>query len=175
MRVRYLTIWAVLAGTILLSPVLGATLEELKSLMAEGQFAQAIEQGNELLGRLEAERRDGSAEIADVLDVVLESSWRSGLGLEPTTRELGLRSLEMKRRLLGPENAGVGKTLHHLAILSYFHGEYGKAGEQWEEAIGIRKGALSDRGGTSRRLCWIRSSPTRNVSATRIPISGPRT
>jgi CHAT domain-containing protein/Tfp pilus assembly protein PilF len=118
------------------------SLDQLADLMAEGEYAEAELGARELLAELEAEHGAGSVELAPVLDVLVESMWRGGKATEPETRALGVRGLEIKRKQLGPEDASVGKSLHHLAIVAYFNGEFDQARAQWEDAIRIRETAL---------------------------------
>ena len=101
-------------------------LERAQELLAEGSYEEAAAAAHEQLSALEASGEGESVTAADLLDVLLESRWRTGL-VDDETRGYGERALEIKRRVLGPGDAGVGKTLHHLAIVAFFNSEYAQA------------------------------------------------
>ena len=61
---------------------------------------------------------------------------------EAETRELGERALEIRRRVLGQDHTDVADSLHQLAILRFFAGEYEPARVYWDEAMKIRVAAL---------------------------------
>ena len=116
-------------------------LQQVQDLLANGDYEEAEAGAHERLAVLESNGDANSVEAAELLDVLLESRWRTGL-VDEETRGYGLRALEIKEDLLGPRDAGVGKTLHHLAIVAFFNGEYAEAQPLWEQAIEIRQEAL---------------------------------
>ncbi len=117
------------------------SMESLDALMAEGKYAEAEAAAQELVTAVETERGVDSPQVAEVLDVLLEARWRGGKADDQTV-EIGTRALEIKRRALGSDHAGVGKTMHHLAVVAFFRNEYGTARDRWAEAIDIRSRAL---------------------------------
>ncbi len=114
----------------------------LQSRMEARDYPGAEAAAREALARLEAEGRGESLEAAETLDVLLEARWRQGKATEPETREVGERALALKTRLLPQPSAGIGKTQHHLAIVSFFGGDYAGARSLWERAIANRRGEL---------------------------------
>ncbi len=117
-------------------------LAELRALVAEGDYEQSQTIARR---KIEALDRRGSAdtlEAAELLDILVEARWRNGEAADGDTRDLGERSLALKRRLLGPEDAGIGMTLHHLGVVDFQRGDYAKAREEWTQALTIREHAL---------------------------------
>lgn len=134
MRILFFTLVLLLASSG------GPTLDTLLDLMAAGEYARAEESAGQLLESAEA--GGDLAAVPPILDVLVEARWRGGKATEPETRALGERGLALKRELLGPDDASVGKSLHHLAIVAYFNGELEEARSRWEEALRIRESAL---------------------------------
>ncbi len=118
-----------------------SSVEPLDALMADGKYAEAEVAAQGLVPAVEAEHGIESPQVAEVLDLLLEARWRGGKADDETV-EIGTRALEIKRRALGPDHAGVGKTLHHLAVVAFFRNEYGTARDRWADAIDIRSRAL---------------------------------
>jgi tetratricopeptide (TPR) repeat protein len=132
----------VLAGVALAEPLEDDEVQRLRDLLGEGAYAEAQTEARERLGALEAASRGDSAGAGDVLDVLVESLWRSGKAGEPETRALAERALELKVSGRGPDDPSVAESLNNLAILHFFGGEYLEARPLWERAIIIRRGAL---------------------------------
>jgi CHAT domain-containing protein/Tfp pilus assembly protein PilF len=117
-------------------------VQQLRSLVREGQYAEAERGARELLAHLENEEKVQTATAGAVLDVLVESRWRGGKAFEPETRELAQRAIEVKTRALGADHAELAESLNNLAILHFFGGEYLEAKPLWERAIVLRRNAL---------------------------------
>jgi len=119
------------------------SLEDLRALIGQGQYAEAEVGARERLAAAEAESGPESAAAAEVLDVLVESRWRAGKIGEPETLELANRAIEIKTRALGADHASVAESLNNLAVISYFAGDYRQARSLWERALAIRLAKLS--------------------------------
>jgi len=117
------------------------TLERLQTMLLEGEYDETQVAAEQALVEVEAEYGADAVQVAEVLDILLESRWRAGKADDESVA-IGQRSLAIKRMQLGPADAGVGKTLHHLAVVAYFRNEFVVARERWEQAIEIRSAAL---------------------------------
>lgn len=117
-------------------------LEEIKALTENGQYAEAESQAWELLAKVEAQHGIESLEAAEVLDQLVESLWRGGKAGEPETQQLGERAVAIKEKFLGPEHLGVAESLHQLAIVLYYLGDYDKAVRLSKRTLAIREEAL---------------------------------
>jgi len=139
--VRVLLVFAVALAT--LAGDDESSLETLRTLIGQGQYAEAEEGARERLAAVEAEDGPDSAAAAEVLDVLVESRWRAGKIGEPETLQLANRAIEVKTRTLGPDHASVAESLNNLAVISYFAGDYRQARALWERALSIRLDKLS--------------------------------
>ena len=111
-------------------------IETIRAQMAEGDYAASASAAATLADQLE-----GLA-CAEVLDLFVEASWRSGKAREAATREGALRALKIKREQLGDADPSTATTLHHLGVVDFFRGAHEEARVAWEESLAIRREAL---------------------------------
>lgn len=117
-------------------------LEELRALVAQGEYEEAIAGGRARLLTLERDGRADTVDAAQTIDVVVEALWRGGDAAESDARVLGARALAIKERRLGPDAGGVAETLHQLGVVDFFRGDYPNARADWERALNIRERVL---------------------------------
>ncbi len=118
------------------------TLEDLRALVADGEYEQAGTGARARLADIDAAGRGESMNAAETIDVLVESRWRNGEAAEGDTRALAARSLAIKERTSGPDSVGVAATLHQLAVVDFFSGDYENARAEWERALAIREKVL---------------------------------
>ncbi len=118
------------------------SLEDLRALVADGEYEDAGAGARARLAEIDAAGRGESMDAAETIDVLVESRWRNGEAAEGDTRALAARSLAIKERISGPDSAGVAATLHQLAVVDFFSGDYERARGEWERALSIREKVL---------------------------------
>ena len=118
------------------------SLEDLRALVADGEYEDAGAGARARLADIDAAGRGESMDAAETIDVLVESRWRNGEAAEGDTRALAARSLAIKERISGPDSAGVAATLHQLAVVDFFSGDYERARGEWERALSIREKVL---------------------------------
>ncbi len=118
------------------------TLDEVRSLIRSGRYAEAEEHARKLLEGFEVEYGTDSLQVAQALDVIVEARFRGGKAREPESRELGKRAVEIKEKELGPDHLEVAVSLYSYAVVFSISGEYAEAKPLFERALAIREKAL---------------------------------
>jgi tetratricopeptide (TPR) repeat protein/CHAT domain-containing protein len=118
------------------------TIDQVRTLIDEGHYADAEGVARELLPKVKAVHCADSLEAAEVLDVLVESLWRSGKWAQPETRALAERAVAIKEEELGPEHVNVAQSLFNLGLLAQEMWEYDDARPLLERALAIREKAL---------------------------------
>ncbi len=117
-------------------------LDRLVALVGDGEYAEAETAAREILSGIETEHGADSVQAAAVLDLLVQARWRSGKSAEPETRELAERAVRIKTAALGADHPEIAESLHNLAVVHFFRGEYLDAKPLWERAVAIRRAAL---------------------------------
>jgi len=123
------------------SPAL-QNLENVKSLIKAGKYAEAELQARELLAQTQAKHGSDAIETAEVLDALVEALWRGGKAKQPESRELAEQAVAIKENTLGPDHPDVAKSLNNLGILLRITGDYAGARPLYERALAIQEKAL---------------------------------
>jgi len=118
-----------------------AQLAEIRQLIRDADFANAESRARELLTEFEQAHGVDSLEVAQTLDVLVESLWRAGRDRTPEARELAERAVDIKRERFGDKHAQTAASLRNLAIVFEDTGNLEEAGALYERIVGIRERA----------------------------------
>jgi CHAT domain-containing protein/tetratricopeptide (TPR) repeat protein len=135
---------ALLVPSMLAADSPDTSIEKLKELVRDGKYRDAEPQARETLAAFKELYGERSAEVAEVLDVLVESLYRGGKGRAAETRELATLAVEIKIEALGPDHLDVAESLNNLAIVHYYFGEYAEAQNKFERALSIRTQVLGE-------------------------------
>jgi tetratricopeptide (TPR) repeat protein len=115
---------------------------EVELLIDNENYAEAEAKLRPMLA--EAERTHGprSAAVAQLLDLLVKVLRLDGWALEPETRELAERAVNIRKELVGPSDPSVATGLENLALILYELGDYAGARPLFERLLEIRERTL---------------------------------
>lgn len=130
---------AVGAGALFLLTALAASPDEadVRKLLDDGAFGEALALARELVAATERPSGDGSLAHARALDLLVEASLLAGSAREPRTRELAETAVALKRRLTGESSLETAGSLGRLGRLLTMIGSYDEARPILERALSI--------------------------------------
>jgi len=117
-------------------------LEKIRKLIKEVHYAEAEGAARTLLAESEARSGRQSAEVAEVLDLLVEALFRGGKASNPETQALAERAVATKEKLLGPDHPELAKSLNLLGILFDIAGDHARAKLCFEQVLAIREKAF---------------------------------
>jgi hypothetical protein len=146
------TVAAILLAALLMPPAfardeagedLTPLIDEVERLMDDGKYAESESMAREVLPRIEARYGEDSAEVATLLNWLVETMWRGG---KATEEALGFarRGVRIREALFGPESKPLGQIhtalglMNVLAELLWHHGEIDRARDVLAELVEIR-------------------------------------
>jgi CHAT domain-containing protein/tetratricopeptide (TPR) repeat protein len=130
-----------LAGTVIAGEP-DEELRDLKALVEAGRYDEAERGARALLAEVKAARGAGSLAAASVLDVLVESLWRSGAVGDSEAQDLALRAVAIKERELGTHHLETVRSLQRLALVLRDMGDYTAARPLLERVLRIREKTL---------------------------------
>lgn len=110
---------------------------ELEELLANSQYDEVIERGQQLVDKYRVTYREGSVAEAEFLDLMVNACYRSDHVMEDRALAMAQRALQLKEALLGTDSAEFSTSLAHLANLYTRRGESRQAIPHFERAIAI--------------------------------------
>jgi len=119
-----------------------AAPEQIRSLIREGQHAEAESLARQLLVTVEAEHGAGSVDAARVLDLLVECLWRAGKSTDPDARRLAERAVAIKESELGDGHLETTASLRNLAVVLEYTGETKSAIDLYDRVLEIRERQL---------------------------------
>ena len=125
-----------------LSPPDSTALEEIKTLIKEGKYAEAEAQARELLAEAEVRHGAESPQAAEVIDQLSVSLYQGGKVSEVESEELAERAIAIKEKSFGAEHPEVASSLRNLAIVYAMQGKFANAEPLFKRALTIREKAL---------------------------------
>lgn len=117
-------------------------LDEARSLLRNGRFAESESLARRLIRDAEAEHGVSSIQTAQALDVLVEALWRGGKAEDPEAQRLGERAVAIKEAVPGPDHLEVATSLVHLGIVHSDKGDYPEAESVYRRALAIRERTL---------------------------------
>jgi CHAT domain-containing protein/tetratricopeptide (TPR) repeat protein len=117
-------------------------LDEARSLLRNGRFAESESLARRLIRDAEAEHGVSSIQTAQALDVLVEALWRGGKAEDPEAQRLGERAVAIKEAVPGPDHLEVATSLVHLGIVHSDKGDYPEAESAYRRALAIRERTL---------------------------------
>lgn len=106
------------------------------------RLAEAERHARDLLAATERLHGSDARETADVLDLLAEAMRKAGKTRDPQSLEICRRALEIKQRLLRPDDPSLAISLENLGALHLVNGEIEKARQYLGGALDIRTRAL---------------------------------
>lgn len=134
--IRALAAILIAAGLAFSAPA-RAGIEELRQLLARGQYADAETQAREQLAALS---RSGEAETqraAEALDVLVVAMWRGGKSSRDEAVSFAERAIAIKQRILGPAAPALATSLDNAGVLFFVRGDYDNARQHYQRALSI--------------------------------------
>ncbi len=122
--------------------VTSARHDEIKEVIKEGRYADAEEQARAWLADLEENPGQDSVPVAKALDLLVEAMWRGGKSRDPEPSEAIERALAIKRKLLGPDDPEVARSLLNQGQILIRQAKYGEGYKRFQEALRIQQAAL---------------------------------
>ena len=122
-------------------------LEEARALLKNGKNADAETLALEILAEVEAKQGENSLQVAEVLDVLVESIMSTG---ESKTQELQKfigRATSIREHIFGLEHAELSKSLYNFARLYWMKGRNTEAKPLIERALAIAEKAYDPEDG----------------------------
>lgn len=116
-------------------------IDALRREVREGDPRQVLETAR---ARLDEAADPRSVEYAELLDVLVEASWRGGKARDPETRELAARALALNRELHGERDLAATPAMNNSAVIAFFSGDYPTAERLWRTALETRRAALGE-------------------------------
>jgi CHAT domain-containing protein len=113
-------------------------LEDVRSALDRGAFAEAERAANDLSARVQEQYGAESIEFAQAQDLAVESLLRNGHAGADSTLELANHVLELKERLRGPDHLETARSLHNLGDVRLERGELAAAASLHERGLSIR-------------------------------------
>ena len=113
---------------------------EVERLIENGRYDEAAAAAGALLEAAESEHGADSAEVATVLDHLVEARWRGGR-LDRETVALAERALRIREGALGADHPDVARSLNSLGNVLLMSGKYARAEEVYSRALSIREKA----------------------------------
>jgi hypothetical protein len=93
------------------------TADELRAALEGGELGDVERRCRARLEELEGRQEVEPLEVARLLDVLVESLWRSGKSQRDETWDFARRALEIKETALGSDHAELATSLDNLAHL----------------------------------------------------------
>ncbi len=117
---------------------LGTVADAIAAQIAARRYAEAAEAARVAVAALDSAAAAESLEVARLLDLYVEASWRGELG-DGATREDGERAVRIREARAGGSNAEVAQSLHLLANLVQGRGDFRGARALYERSLAIRE------------------------------------
>ena len=115
--------------------------QEIRQLIKEGQYRQAETAARSLLARVQASGAQESLEMAEVLDLLVESLWQGGRLSTAEGRRFAEQAVAAKEKL-GAAEPSLAKSLFHLAVWHFQSGDHATAKPLFERTLAIRERVL---------------------------------
>jgi tetratricopeptide (TPR) repeat protein len=117
-------------------------LEKIRNLIVKAHYAEAEGNARALLTETEARSGHESAEVAEVLDLLVEALFRGKEASSPETQALAERAVVIKEKILGPDGLALSQSLNNLARVTYLNGDFAKSIQLADRSLAIREKAL---------------------------------
>jgi len=122
--------------------VVAADTGSVRTLLDEGRYAEAESAASRLLAEAESAPGTPPAEVAGILDLLVESLLGGGKATEAATHELARRAVALKEKALGPEHAGTATSLGRMGTVLFRSGDYAAAESAHLRALAVRERVL---------------------------------
>jgi tetratricopeptide (TPR) repeat protein len=114
-------------------------LRAIRTSIEEGRYAEAEKQAQSLISLLENEQSVQSEELAQAIDVLVESLVWNGRGAEPRTRALTEEAIRAREARYGPNDVLLSSGLRNHGDVLVQAGEYRLARQSYERGLRIRE------------------------------------
>src|SRR4029453_10131806 len=113
----------------------------IRKLIDDGQYREAEVAARSLLARVQASSPQESIEMAEILDLLVESLWQGGGVPTAGGRRFSGTAVAVKERL-GAAEASLAKSHFHLAVWHSQSGDHATAKPLFERTLEMRERAL---------------------------------
>src|SRR5687767_4667806 len=105
-------------------PPASNTADELRQLLARGQYADAERRARDELTALMQSGAARSLRAAEVLDVLVVAMWRGGKASNDEAVAFAERAISLKEQLLGNADPRLATSLDNAGVLFFVRGDY---------------------------------------------------
>ncbi|HET9474666.1 MAG TPA: CHAT domain-containing tetratricopeptide repeat protein, partial [Steroidobacteraceae bacterium] len=117
--------------------------DELRQLLARGQYADAEHRARDELTALMQGGAARSLRAAEVLDVLVVAMWRGGKASNDEAVAFAERAISLKEQLLGNEDPRLATSLDNAGVLFFVRGEYERARQNYQRALAVLSAAAA--------------------------------
>ena len=117
-------------------------LDKVKALIKNGSYLEAETLTREILNEVKTIHGVESLQVAQVLEVLIESILKRKKQVDDDSRDLIERVISIKKQVLGPEHAEVINCLNYFAQQLSMTGDYAEARDYLERALKIQEKEL---------------------------------
>jgi CHAT domain-containing protein/tetratricopeptide (TPR) repeat protein len=122
-------------------PGVAEASQVIRQRIKDGQYRDAEIAARSLLARVQASNAQESIEMAEVLDLLVESLWQGGRFSNDEGRRLAEQAVAVKERL-GATEPSLARSLFHLAAWHSQSGDHATAKPLFERTLELRERAL---------------------------------
>ena len=142
--------------------------DELRQLLARGEYAAAEQRARQELATLTRNGTDASVPAGEVLDVLVTALYRGGKASHDEAMTFAEQAIEIKEKRLGADDPALATSLDNAGVLCFLRGDYVRA----RRLLRARAEYLGD---GRRARARIRSGSGQGALSSGSALSGTRT
>ena len=111
--------------------------DELRQLLARGEYAAAEQRARQELATLTRNGTDASVPAGEVLDVLVTALYRGGKASHDEAMTFAEQAIAIKEKRLGANDPALATSLDNAGVLYFLRGDYVRARHFYERALSI--------------------------------------